>query len=191
MVHDELYHHLRFSPEEVRETRDGLDVQTLGLPPGAGTVLRFLRPWSRMQWMNRLRLTPLLARSMATVVRHSGALGILSVPAPTNELSLDGGRLLQRIWLAAEAQGLALQPLGSAPVFFGHVQVLDGQKIPADLVEPIQRIIDDYYRLVSRATGRIMLIPFRIGIAPRPEIQSLRRPAEEVLSLPSTCGTRD
>lgn len=183
-MHHELYHYLRLSSKEVEQTRDGLDVRTAELPPGGCALLRWLRPWSRMQWMDRLGLTRLFANVVATSVRRSGALGVLSVSEPTQDLSLDGGRLLQRIWLAAEAEGLAMQPIGIPPIFFGHVQVLKGERLPTNVVQPIQKLIDQYNGLVPRAAGRVMLTPFRVGIAPRAKIRALRRPAEEVFTYP-------
>ena len=40
---------IRYTPEEVEERRDGLDIRTLEIPRPLWPVLRFLRPWRRMR----------------------------------------------------------------------------------------------------------------------------------------------
>ena len=127
--HNEVFRQLRFSAEEAERTRDGLDVRTLELPPGAALLLRQLRPWRRMRWIHRLGLGWILTVPSALSVRKSGALGILSVPEAAVRQWLQGGRAFQRIWLAAQAEGLSLQPLGSLPIFAAHLEQYQGRKL--------------------------------------------------------------
>ena len=47
--HNELFRQLRFTAKEAEQARDGLDVRTLELPPGAGWLLHKLQPWKRMR----------------------------------------------------------------------------------------------------------------------------------------------
>ena len=115
--HAELYRQIRFTPQEAERTRDGLDIRTFELPPGVPSLLRWLRSWPRMRLLSRLGLTRLLVVPSGQAVRASGAIGVLSVAHATPESHLTGGRALQRVWLAAQAQSLALHPLGSLPTF--------------------------------------------------------------------------
>lgn len=106
------------------------------------------------------------------------------MPEPARGLFLDGGRALQRIWLAADAAGLAMHPLASVPVFFSHVQVLKGRRLPAEHIDPVRRQIATFDSLVPRAAGRVLFILFRLGNAPRPQMHSVRRSAEDVFVGP-------
>src|SRR5690606_14497229 len=115
--HEELFHQLRFRPEEVETTRDGLDVRTLELPPGVTTLLRMLRSWKMMQAVHALRLTPLLTHASQTAVKRSGAIAVVSVPEASTEQFFTGGRAIQRLWLAATLHQLSMHPLGSLPIF--------------------------------------------------------------------------
>jgi len=190
--HKEIYRQLRFTAQEAAETGDGLDIRTLELPPGAATLLRFLRSWRRMVWVRRLGLLPLLTIPSLVSVIRSGAIGVLSVPAPATENYLTAGRAFERIWLAATAEGLALQPLGSLPIFLAQWEQLAGQNLsPADqrLAQRIPRRLET---IVPRLAGRTLLMLFRVGYAPSPSARSLRRPLTAVLDVssaqPSTVG---
>ena len=179
--HNELFRQLRFTVDEAERTRDGLDLRTLELPPGAGLMLRSLGSWSRMKWVHRLGLGRLLTVPSALSVCKSGAIGVISVAEPTSASFLQGGRAFERIWLAAQAETLALQPLGSLSIFSAHLEILGGEKLSQRHKERIGRLIDRFGKLAPMATGRTLLILFRLGHSAPPRHRSLRRPAEEVL----------
>lgn len=180
--HNEVFKQLRFSPQHAEETRDGLDVRTLALPPGAAMLLRMLRPWKRMQWIHRLGLGRLLSLPSVWSVRRSGAIGIVSLPEATPAGFLVGGRAFQRIWLSACSEGLAFQPLGSIAVFFAHLQQLDGQRMSARHQRQLQTLICRCGQLVPTMHGRTIQVAFRLGYASRPVVRALRRPVDEVLA---------
>ncbi len=140
-----------------------------------------MRPWPRMRWLHRLGLGRLLTVPSLVSVRKSGALGVLSVPEPTSEQYLRGGRALQRLWLTAHAETLALQPLGSVSIFFAHRKLLEGRKLNARHREMLGRLAERFAALVPETSGRFLLLLFRLGHAGPPKFHSLRRPAEHVL----------
>ena len=182
--HKEIFRQLRFTADEAQRTRDGLDVRTLELPPGAAAILRQLRSWSRMQWLRRLGLVPALTLPSALSVWMSGALGVLSLPAPGRTAFLDCGRAFQRIWLAATAEGLSLQPLGSLPVFLAQMQQYQGRKLTPAHQQLARRLAAWFAGLVPTTAERTLLMVFRLGYSKPPACRSLRRSAEEVLDEP-------
>ncbi len=111
-----LYDELRASLQSDPEAKTGLDVRRLGLPLAGGFALSLMGPWSRARVLNSLGAS-LLAGSFARYqVRHSGALGLLTATEPTDLAVITAGRDLLRIWLAAHAMGLSVQPLGALPL---------------------------------------------------------------------------
>ena len=188
--HREIFRQLRFSAADAERTRDGLDVRTLELPPGAALILRQLRSWNRMRWLHRFRLGRLLTLPSGLSVRKSGALGLLSLPRPSPEGFIRGGRAFQRIWLAAEKERLALQPLGSLPIFIAQQQQLQGRNLTAEhrqLSVDLARRLQD---LVPSTQGRTLVMLFRLGFATPTRVRSLRRPAEEVFQTASGSPSR-
>ncbi|MHC4399659.1 MAG: nitroreductase family protein [Planctomycetota bacterium] len=179
--HEEIYRQLRFTAEEAEQTRDGLDLRTLELPPGTGRLLRFLRPWNRMRRIHHLKLTGLLTIPSIWSVWKSGALGVLSLEKPTANGFLQGGRAFQRIWLAACKEGLSLHPLGSLPIFLGHLEQLDGRRLTIAHKKLARRLGRKLHELVPATEGRTLLMLFRLGHAAAPSVRSLRRPVDDVL----------
>jgi hypothetical protein len=182
--HRELFRQLRFSVNEAEQARDGLDLRTLELPPGVGVALRGLRSWSVMKWLHRSGLGRLLTVPSGVGIRRSGALGVISASEACARCFVDGGRAFERLWLQADKEGLALQPLGSPSIFFAHLEVLEGKKLTDKHKRQVGKQLIRLHELVPPTRGRAVLIAFRLGESSRPKYRSLRRPAKCVLYLP-------
>lgn len=181
--HDELYHHLRFTPAEAATTRDGLDVATLQLPRGVAWIMWLLRKWSRMRVANVLGFSRAVARQAAQEVRSSCAVGILTVDEATVGDFLAGGRAFQRLWLTATSLGLALHPTASLAVFLAHAERTDlGQLLPRH-AEMACDMVDRFYRLCPSLRGRVVQMMFRLGHAASLAVRSLPRPVSSVLDF--------
>lgn len=182
--HQELFEQLRFTVEEAESTRDGLDVRTLELPPGVASIIHWLRYWPRMQWINRLGLGSMLTFPSWLSVRKSGAIGVLSLSEASTEEFLQGGRAFQRIWLAASAAGLAMQPLGSLPIFIGQLRQLEGRNLHARHKQLASQLQAKLEQLVPATVGRTLQLAFRTGYAKSPPVRSLRRSEDDVWEYP-------
>ena len=178
--HNEIFRQLRFTAEEAERTRDGLDLRTLELPPGVGWLLHKLKPWKRIRMVHRLGLGRLLTMPSALAVKRSSVVGLLSVSRPSAELFLRGGMALERLWLTATGLDLALQPLGSLPIFLAHWHQLGGSRLAAPHVAEIKRISEKLRTLLPTLGGNVLQIMFRIGHSAPPTYRAFRRKVEEV-----------
>jgi hypothetical protein len=171
--HEELFEVLRFSRDEAQRTRDGLDMRTLELPRPAWPLIRWLRSWPRMRLMNRFGASRVFAGMSAVQVKASGALVMLSVSEPSDEGFLECGRGMQRLWLAATAEGLAVQPLGGLSLFLMKLA-----HEPDTLLAEHRRWLTDIRRGIEalfpamRPHTPAMLL--RLGQATPPKARSLR-----------------
>jgi nitroreductase len=181
--HREFYGNMRFSREEVLATRDGLDVATLQLPPGVGAVLKLLCKWPRMKAANWLGFSRTVARQAAAEVRSSGAVGILTVDDADSHSFIDGGRALERIWLATTLRGLGFHPAAALPVFLAYATRTDGSRLLEKHQRVTRRMSRQFDQLFPQLTGRIVQMVFRVGVADRPKVRSLRRSVEDFVAV--------
>lgn len=173
--HGELFRQLRFTPEEAEATRDGLDVRTLEVPPPALLLLRAVRSWTLLRTLNWFGFSRALAIQSAILTWRAGTVGLLTVDGPTREAFLNGGRALQRIWLAATRRGLAFHPLGSLPIFQAMHQNADRLALVPSLRKSCARIAARLGEAFPYLHGRVLHLAFRLGWAARPTSRSLRR----------------
>ena len=172
--HEELHRQLRLSAAEADRRRDGLDYRTLGLPPGSKYFLRAIKPWRRMELLNRIGMAGALSLPSIPLIRKSGAIGFLYAKDRSPHSLLSGGRAMQRIWLQATKLGFAVHPLGSLPIFTAN------DSLPANLRTIAAQIKTRSEGLVPQDDGFLQMA-FRIGRPKRAvPIRSQRRDAEDV-----------
>jgi hypothetical protein len=183
--HRELYDNLRFTNDEVKRTRDGLDLETLQLPIGVASVMSVLRKWLRMRMANQFGFSRGVARQAAKEVRCSGAVGLLSVDRANVDSFVAGGRALQRIWLTATSLGLGLHPTASLPVFLAYTERTDMSQLQPPHAQMAGAMRDRFFHLFPSLRGRTVQMTFRVGHAWPPAVRSLRRPVSAVLNFES------
>ncbi len=175
--HAEFFKLLRYTKSHVDETRDGLDVKTLELPIGGKLFLRCFENPLISKVLRSTLGSHLLAAPSAISVRNSGAIVVFSVRYAEHKSFFECGRAIQRAWLKATSEGLAIHPLGSLPIFLTH-KTASGEFEPyADLLN--HRLTT----IVPSLSGRTAQLVFRVGICTRPALRSLRRPVKDVLDL--------
>ena len=180
--HAELFRQLRFSAAEAHRTRDGLDLQTLGLPPGGGLLLKSLKSWPLVRTLNRLGLSRALTAPSASLVRKSGAIGIIAVDQACSESFFRAGRAFERLWLAAASSGLSLHPLGSLPIFIGRHELLGGCGLDERQQVLAASLAQSFRELAPALADRTLVMVFRIGLSGPPQVRSLRRTVGDVLA---------
>ncbi len=107
-IHEWLGRSLRFSKSNA-EKGDGMDVATLGLPPGGKLFLRLISQWSRMRILNKFGLYKVVAGIDSAPVASAPALvAIIGSADPRG--TFDSGRLMTRSWINLNRQGLSVHP---------------------------------------------------------------------------------
>jgi hypothetical protein len=184
--HAEFYHNLRFTPEEARRSCDGLDLETLQLPPAARVMLRLMRSWGRIRIANSLGFSRTIERQACSETLASAMLGVLTVDSPSALNFLDGGRALERIWLTASAAGLGLHPAASPAVFLAHADRTDGSMLLPAHLRTAREMKRQLNVCLPSSQERTMQMIFRLGYPSSPPRQSLRRPLRESMESEQT-----
>jgi hypothetical protein len=105
------------------------------------------------------------------------------MPEHSPEAYLQGGRALQRLWLAATACGLALQPWTGLPYLFARLLRGAGAGLSEQEQHELHSLRARYVKVLPSAQGRSELMLFRLTHAAPPSARSLRRQLADVLSF--------
>lgn len=107
-LHEWLFSSLRWTQSEV-DSGTGLDIKTLHLPPGGRQFMQWIAPWERTRLLNRFGVYRILAAADSALFGQApGVIAFIGGQAP--EDILECGQLMQRTWLALNAQGIAVHP---------------------------------------------------------------------------------
>jgi hypothetical protein len=169
-LHEWFTDSLRFSNTEVNRG-DGLDPATLALPPGGRALLRLMSDWDRMKWLNRFGAHHLFAHMEALPLAHAPVLFAITGPADSKEL-LQAGRLMERLWVWLNAEGIAVQPYFVLP---DQIQRLATGRTPKSFIGRVKRLEAD---LAAEPVlqGEPLLMLLRAGFPRKTPVRSVRRP---------------
>lgn len=182
-AHQDLFEReVKWTREEYERCRYGLDIASFDLTPSEHAAFRVardprviahLREWGGGAGFERL------ARKS---VGSAGALGLLTLPGFRRETFLHGGRVIERVWLAASRRGLAFQPLTALLIHVARLEHGAGEGMTEAMrhaVAPLRDRLHGVFGLRAGVDEPVFL--FRLlGAGPGGEA-SIRRPVSEVL----------
>ncbi|CAM5449382.1 hypothetical protein [Rhodanobacter lindaniclasticus] len=117
LLHAELFSSVRFSSGWHGACEEGLAPSTLAVEAPLRPFFQMMRHPGVMATFRWLGAAPMLGwRSAWLPIRLSPGLCLLVIPSAERADVLAGGRALQRVWLQATLDGLAVQPYASAGV---------------------------------------------------------------------------
>lgn len=172
-LHHELFSAVRFDVGWSGTTDVGLPPAALEIELPMRAPFAALRSWRLMRSASLLGLHHALGMRAgylpAALAPHIGLVLAEGRPGAEPGAALDAGRAMQRVWLAAQAQGLALQPMAAATVLLAQQPV--GEWVRAAVQGQIEAAMD---AATPESNGYIPCLLFRLGKASSPTVTACR-----------------
>ena len=177
--HSELVSEIRWSKEEALARRDGLDVASLELSASDLAALQVVRSSDAMAVLRTLDKGHALGNSARKAFGLAAAALVLTIESSDD--FVEGGRGLERLWLAATRRGIAVHPWGSPFVFQRLVEAPDTlDEWERGCLSRAMAAFDEAAPL-GRSKSRILVL--RLSRGAQATARSLRRPIAEVLTF--------
>jgi nitroreductase len=177
---------LRWTPQEVAATGDGMPIESLELLPYERTGFRLLNAWSLSRGAAWLGATRLLPRRTAAVYRRSAAIGLLSTAGHAPTELVQGGEVLERLWLTAARHGVSFQPITGITFLLLRCRLRHGEGLSPRHQRLLHTLAEQLTQLVPHAQSRTPIMLFRLGYAEVPTARAIRQPLQAVLSHEAT-----
>lgn len=111
VIHEELFSKILFNRELAEQRRIGLEIDRLGVGPGAEKIMRFLAPWERMKRLSRKGVDKMLAGQSKMLALSAGSLVLVTIPGTSRADWLNAGQQIERLWVKAQALGMCVHPM--------------------------------------------------------------------------------
>ena len=180
-VHDFFFDHINWTKEDDDRETVGFFIDTLDLAPPARVVFRLLRNWKTAKILTTLGIHKLIGKENGRSNASASAIAIIGSEGTGPLDYVLAGRMLERIWLSATAQGLSLQPLTG--ILFFNLLVASGESSPFSIAQ--ERVIRSGAEKIEHIlkNGHRPLAMVRIGKAEGPPTaRSSRFPLSVALS---------
>ncbi len=180
-LHREMMAELRWTPDEARQTRDGIAVQSLELTPGEEAALRLLARPDVAAVLRELDSGTVFVHGADKAIRAASAVGLVTIDGTEPTDVVRGGRAVERLWLRATALDLALQPMAALTYMFEMLRTDAGAVFSETERVTLLALQARFDQLFPRCRDATKLLLFRLSYAPAPTERSLRLPVEQVL----------
>ena len=178
--HNELMHELRFSPQEVEATCDGIDVRSFHLQPVERVALELCRDWNTIKYLKDMNLGEGLLRFSSQLVRASAAIGLLTMKEDSFHSWIDAGRLAERIWLLSESFNMAFQPMTAMVYLLNIVNKDLIQDLDSWQIQELKKLEPQFQHAVGCTKNDTKTFLFRLAAAsPQPRFMK-RYPLDSV-----------
>lgn len=181
-LHREMVHELRWTSEEAARTGDGIDVSTLELGAADAAGLRLLRSSAVVRTLRAVGGGEGLKKPVRRAAEGASAFGLVRAAGDprAHATYLRGGEASERVWLMAEASGVAVQPM-TAILFLLMRAEEGGDGLDADERAELASLREGLDAIFGPRRGAdIMLL--RFAVVASPTVRALRRPLEQILS---------
>jgi len=183
VLNADLVGELRWTPKEAAQTRDGIDIRSLGLDPAGMAALELLSRGDVVAELRALGLGRALERIGRSAVTSASAAVLFTVSHQTREQELRVGRALQRVWLEAARLGLAFQPMGTILFMHRLLRTSEGVPFQPDECATLEQGVTQLKALFAVEEASKAAFLCRVHRPATPVgVRSLRRSLEAVLS---------
>lgn len=173
-MHQELISELRWPDDDLRT---GMDLRTLDLAPDELAKLEIVRRADVMALLRAWSGGSALVDDTREKVRSSSAVTVLTFSSPQDESTAlaayaRAGEALQRVWIAAERKGLAVQPV--SPVFLFARRPEELHTVSPEFADTLTSLQGRFLDLLGVPEHETVAIVLRLGYAAEPTVRSRR-----------------
>ncbi|MGZ3764580.1 MAG: Rv1355c family protein [Mucilaginibacter sp.] len=181
--YDFVHREMRWTKEEADDTKDGIDMRTLGLSNSQMAALGVIKDEKVVEAIRSLdggRGLDMLSKRMVT---NASALCMITLPEYNLRNFFEGGRSMERFWLAATSHNIAVHPLISPFYLFPRITHSNGEGLDPKSVAELKGLREKFIHLTKLDDNRAEIFLTKVAIAPEPLVKAQRLPLEKVLTI--------
>lgn len=187
-----LFHHqglvdfikeVRWSQDEARQTRDGIDMATLELSGTERAAMGLLKDPRTVKFFRKFLMGYGLTKISKDTITSSSAMFLLYGNEYRPTTFLEAGKSLQRIWIWANQHGLSFQPVTASLFIFHQVLREKNHGYTPEEEQTIRQLKDSLDFLFEKKENMQEIFMFRLNIADEPSMRSYRREVTDTLKI--------
>jgi molybdopterin/thiamine biosynthesis adenylyltransferase len=181
--YDFVHREMRWTKEDAERTGDGIDVRTLGLSNSQLAALNVIKSEKVVNTIKELGGGGAFDTLAKRTVADASALSMITLPEYNLKNFFEGGRSMERFWLAATNLDIAVHPLISPFYLFPRITHSEGEGLDAKNIAELKSLRNQFEQLTKIGNNQAEVFLTKIAIAPAPVIKTHRLPIEDVLII--------
>lgn len=177
-LHSEMISELRWPGDPDPDA--GIDVHSLELAPDEYAVLSIVRRGEVMAALSEWSAGTALGDLTSDRVRSSSGLAVVRVTGSSLADFARGGAATEAVWIHAERNGLAVQPI--SPAFLYARTTADLNEVSSPYATELARLRSDFAALTGSGELEELVLILRLSTAERASVRS-RRSADRLRAM--------
>ncbi|MES3018817.1 MAG: Rv1355c family protein [Bacteroidota bacterium] len=183
--YDFVHREMRWTNEEAEQTRDGIDVQTLGLGHSLMAAMGVIRSEKVIKAVKELGGGNALGMLAMRTVSTASAIALISIPGYKLKNFFEGGRALERFWLEATNLNLAIHPLISPLYLFSRILHGNGEGLDEKNIKELHYLREQFNKITQSTNDDSEVFLAKIAIAAEPPLKAHRLLLKDILVVES------
>ncbi len=173
---------MRWTPEQAEQTKDGIDIRTLGLAPAEMAALMLIKDPAVAHVLHDIDGGKALIDVTIQSVMESAGIGIITLDGkPGRQKFFEGGRVMEKLWLKVTELNLAIHPLISPFYLFPRVYMGEGEGLDLPEIEKLTALRKNFHEITKIKDNCTEIFMYKIGKTTPIPIKALRLPLTETL----------
>ncbi|MDB5152058.1 MAG: Rv1355c family protein [Mucilaginibacter sp.] len=181
--YDFVHREMRWTKQDADHTKDGMDIRTLGLSNSQLAALSVIKDEKVVRTLKDLDGGYALDMLAKRTIANASALCMITLPEYNLKNFFDGGRSMERFWLAATHHRIAVHPLISPFYLFPRVTHSNGEGLDPKSIIELKGLRENFLNLTKLDDNRAEIFLTKIAVAPEPLVKTQRLPLEKVLTI--------
>lgn len=177
--HYDFINEARWTKEQAESTRNGVDLRTLPLTDADKVGFKLIQDAEAIRNLRFWDKGKALVKMSTDGLKGSSALALLYTDQHDIKTTLEGGKLVNRIWLYLNDNGVSYQPVSPATFMFARLAGED-ESTSAYLKAELRALRSEYLDLLDLESDCNDLFLCRLFFAEEPKVKSLRKPVDLV-----------
>jgi molybdopterin/thiamine biosynthesis adenylyltransferase/nitroreductase len=180
---DFVHHEMRWTSEDAEKTRDGIDIKTLGLSNSQLAALGVIKNEKVVSTINELGGGKALDMLAKRNIAAASALCLITLPKYNLGNFFEGGRAMERFWLAATNLNIAVHPVISPLYIFPRMVYGKGNGLTEQNIKELQHLREKFIAITGIENNQAEVFLAKVAIADEPALKSFRLPLEQTLII--------
>lgn len=174
---------VRWTEKDAIETKDGIDIATLEMSATERAAMGLLKDPRTVKFFRKFLMGYGLTKISKDTLTTSSGIMLLQGDEFSPFSYLEGGKVLQRIWIKANMMGISIQPVAAMLFIFHKVLREANHGFAKHEENEIKKLKIKFDRLFNSDQGTQDLFMFRLNKAGEPSVRAYRRDVEDTLIL--------
>lgn len=182
--HNDFRGEARWTVEESEKTRNGISFrETMDLTPTEFAGFYVSKDWQVVKHLADWGLGAAYEKIQRKWIKGASAIGLITMPSFNENNFFEGGRALERVWLAANQDNISTHPPSLSTLIFNTLIYGEIDALPIQMRKEATALLNEFEELfeIDSKKGKVLLMRFIIGTEPK--FRSLRYPINQILKF--------